>query len=94
MANLEEDDIETEFRLLTPQDGGSAELEIEQHYLHSTDSILKIHQFPSEGLSFKPWPAATTQDARELNDDVMRDGGGSVHVAPLRWGEEDDVDCV
>ncbi|CAN0861872.1 hypothetical protein LINGRAHAP2_LOCUS8327, partial [Linum grandiflorum] len=57
-ADEEADELETE---LTPQDGGdSGKLEIEQHYLHSTQSTLKIRQLPSEGLSFKLWPAATT----------------------------------
>ncbi|CAI0419984.1 unnamed protein product [Linum tenue] len=145
-----------------PRDGDS-NLEIEQHYLHSIKSTVKIRQLPSEGLSFKLWPAATTlvnlldrhvvdpttspllstltaaragrcrgklkileigsgtglvgiaaaavlgadvtvtdlphvapnlQFNAELNADVVRCGGGAVDVAPLSWGEEDDVETV
>ncbi|CAN1190626.1 Protein-lysine methyltransferase METTL21C [Linum perenne] len=174
MANLEEDDIEetdpTKILLPPAHDAdeleselrlSTAQLEIEKHYLHSTDSTLKIRQLPSEGLSFQLWPAATTlvnlldryvsdptksplsstlaaasnnggklrileigsgtglvgiaaaatlgadvtvtdlphvapnlQFNVDLNDDVLRGGGGTVHVAPLRWGEADDVDRV
>ncbi|KAL9464485.1 hypothetical protein AB3S75_002148 [Citrus x aurantiifolia] len=46
--------------MLTQDTLTSSSSETEQHYMPSIESTLVIRQLPSQGLSFKLWPAATT----------------------------------
>lgn len=145
--------------MLTQDTLTSSSSETEQHYIPSIESTLVIRQLPSQGLSFKLWPAATTlvtlldqfrshpsnsplasilsigcqlnilelgsgtglvgmaaaailgakvtvtdlphvltnlQFNVDANAGLISLRGGSVHVAPLRWGEAeaDDVEVV
>ncbi|XVF59624.1 hypothetical protein PTKIN_Ptkin07bG0290600 [Pterospermum kingtungense] len=153
-----------EGKSLTIVRDGATKQQLQQHYIRSIESTVVIRQFPSEGISFQLWPAATTlvtlldnhrcdpsksrltttlralskggeNDRRlkilelgsgtglvgiaaavtlganvtvtdlprvipnlrfnvEANADVVDQKGGAFNVAPLRWGEGDDVEAI
>ncbi|KAH7566410.1 hypothetical protein ACOSP7_022871 [Xanthoceras sorbifolium] len=152
MISLHDDDDDDK-----QHDASSINEQFQRHYIRSIDSTVVIRQIPSEGLSFKLWPAATTlvtlldhyrchpcdsplasvlsngvqlsilelgsgtglvgmaaaavlganvtvtdlphvipnlQFNVDANAVTLCLQGGTVNVAPLRWGEADDVEAI
>lgn len=151
------DEPKVDIALTTVEENGLPNQPLDQqHYIHSVSSTVVIRQFPSQGLSFQLWPAATTlvtlldlhrsnptnspfssilpttplrilelgsgtglvgiaaavalganvtvtdlphvlpnlQFNADANADALALHGGTVHVAPLSWGETGDVGII